>query len=151
MCMVYTRYHGTSEIYHGMWACTIDNSLAKACGLPLRLGTQNMLYFSLYRLSSSPTFSYFLGVFLPFFLFFLGKPLLLLFLPQNSEIVFLIRKSYGCWRVHHLPYSLWGPRCPPDPQSYKNVYDFWFHFVYFTLFCNIQEKKENMLCCFYPK
>ena len=30
MCKVYTGYHGTSEIEHGLWACTVDNPLAKA-------------------------------------------------------------------------------------------------------------------------
>ena len=27
MCKVYTRYHGTREIEHGMCACTVDNPL----------------------------------------------------------------------------------------------------------------------------
>ena len=30
MCKVYTGYHGTSEIEHGLCACTVDNPLAKA-------------------------------------------------------------------------------------------------------------------------
>ena len=38
MCKVYTGYHGTSEIEHGLCACTIDNPLAKAQGLSLRTG-----------------------------------------------------------------------------------------------------------------
>ena len=29
MCKVYTGYHGTSEIEHGMCACTADNPLSK--------------------------------------------------------------------------------------------------------------------------
>ena len=43
MCKVYTEYHGTSEIEHGLCACTVDNPLAKARGLSLRTGTQTML------------------------------------------------------------------------------------------------------------
>ena len=46
MCKVYTGYHGTSEIEHGLCACTVDNSLAKARGLSLRTGGQTMLYLS---------------------------------------------------------------------------------------------------------
>ena len=44
MCKVYTGYCGTSEIEHGLCACTVDNSLAKARGLCLRTGAQTMLY-----------------------------------------------------------------------------------------------------------
>ena len=44
MCKVYTGYHGTSEIEHGLCACTVDNPLAKARGLSLRTGAQTMLY-----------------------------------------------------------------------------------------------------------
>ena len=47
MCKVYTGYHGTSEIEHGLCACTVDNPLAKARGLSLRTGAQTMLYLSL--------------------------------------------------------------------------------------------------------
>ena len=47
LCKVYTEYHGTSEIQHGLWACTVDNPLAKARGLSLRTGAQTMLYLSL--------------------------------------------------------------------------------------------------------
>ena len=47
MCKVYTGYCGTSEIEHGLCACTIDNPLAKARGLSLRTGAQTMLYLSL--------------------------------------------------------------------------------------------------------
>ena len=32
MCKVYTGYHGTSEIEHGLCACTVDNPRAKASG-----------------------------------------------------------------------------------------------------------------------
>ena len=46
MCKVYTGYHGTSEIEHGLCACTVDNPLAKARGLSLRTGAQTMLYLS---------------------------------------------------------------------------------------------------------
>ena len=46
MCMVYTGYCGTSEIEHGLCACTVDNPLAKARGLSLRTGAQTMLYLS---------------------------------------------------------------------------------------------------------
>ena len=44
MCKVYTGYCGTSEIEHGLCACTVDNPLAKARGLSLRTGAQTMLY-----------------------------------------------------------------------------------------------------------
>ena len=47
ICKVYTRYHGTSGIEHGLYACTVDNPLAKARGLSLRTGAQTMLYLSL--------------------------------------------------------------------------------------------------------
>ena len=47
MCKVYTGYCGTSEIEHGLYACTVDNPLAKARGLSLRTGAQTMLYLSL--------------------------------------------------------------------------------------------------------
>ena len=47
MCKVYTGYCGTSEIEHGLCACTIDYFLAKARGLSLRTGAQTMLYLSL--------------------------------------------------------------------------------------------------------
>ena len=40
MCKVYTGYCGTSEIEHGLCACTVDNPLAKARGLSLRTGAQ---------------------------------------------------------------------------------------------------------------
>ena len=47
MCKVYTGYCGTSEIEHGLCACTVDNPRAKARGLSLRTGAQTMLYLSL--------------------------------------------------------------------------------------------------------
>ena len=47
MCKVYTGYHGTSEIEHGLCACTVDNPLATAGGLSLHTGAQTMLYLSL--------------------------------------------------------------------------------------------------------
>ena len=47
MCKVYTGYCGTSEIEHGLCACTVDNPLAKARGLSLRTGAQTMLCLSL--------------------------------------------------------------------------------------------------------
>ena len=47
MCKVYTGYHGTSQIEHGLCACTVDNPLAKARGLSLRTGAHTMLYLSL--------------------------------------------------------------------------------------------------------
>ena len=47
MCKVYTGYCGTSEIEHGLRACTVDNPLAKARGLSLRTGAQTMLYLPL--------------------------------------------------------------------------------------------------------
>ena len=51
MCKVYTGYHGTSEIEHGLCTCTVDNPVAKARGSSLRTGTQTMLCLSL-RLKS---------------------------------------------------------------------------------------------------
>ena len=47
MCKVYTGYCGTSELEHGLCACTVDKSLAKARGLSLRTDSQTMLYLSL--------------------------------------------------------------------------------------------------------
>ena len=47
MCKVCTGYHGTSEIEHGLCACTVDNPLAKARGLSFGTGVQTMLYLSL--------------------------------------------------------------------------------------------------------
>ena len=47
MCKIYTGYHGTSDIEHGLCACTIINPRAKARGLSLRTGAQTMLYLSL--------------------------------------------------------------------------------------------------------
>ena len=47
MCKVYTGYCGTSEIEHGLCACTVDNPLAKARGLSLCTGAQPMLYLPL--------------------------------------------------------------------------------------------------------
>ena len=47
MCKVYTGYCGTSEIEHGLCACTVDNPHAKARGLSLRTGAQTMLYLPL--------------------------------------------------------------------------------------------------------
>ena len=44
MCKVNTGYYGTSEIEHGLYACTVDNPLAKARGLSLRTRAQTMLY-----------------------------------------------------------------------------------------------------------
>ena len=44
MCKVYIGYCVTSEIEHGLCACTTDNPLAKARGLSLRTGAQPMLY-----------------------------------------------------------------------------------------------------------
>ena len=46
MCKVCTGYYGTSEIEHGLCACTVDNPLAKARGVSLRTGAQPMLYLS---------------------------------------------------------------------------------------------------------
>ena len=46
MCKVYTGYHGTSEIEHGLYARTVDNPLVEARGLSLRTGAQTMRYFS---------------------------------------------------------------------------------------------------------
>ena len=42
MCKVYTGYCGTSEIEHGLCACTVYNPLAKAQGLSLRTGVQTI-------------------------------------------------------------------------------------------------------------
>ena len=45
-CKVYTGYYGTSEIEHGLCTCKVDNPLAKAWGLSLRIGTQTMSIYS---------------------------------------------------------------------------------------------------------
>ena len=45
MCIVYTGYHGTSEIEHDLCSYTVDNPLAQARGLSPRTGAQIMLYF----------------------------------------------------------------------------------------------------------
>ena len=52
MCKVYIGYCGTSEIEHGLCACTVDNPLAKARGLSLRTGAQTMLYLPLNALEN---------------------------------------------------------------------------------------------------
>ena len=44
LCKVYTGYCSTSEIEHGLCACTVDNPLAKARGLSLRTGAQTCSY-----------------------------------------------------------------------------------------------------------
>ena len=46
MIKVYTGYHGTSKIEHGLCACTVDNPLALARGFIDRKGAQPMLYLS---------------------------------------------------------------------------------------------------------
>ena len=45
MCKVYTGYHGTIEIEHGLCACTVGNprAKAKAWGLSFRTGAQTIL------------------------------------------------------------------------------------------------------------
>ena len=54
MCKVHSGNCGTSEIEHGLCACTVDNSLAKARRLSLRTGAQTMLCLSqIYPLSKS--------------------------------------------------------------------------------------------------
>ena len=55
MCEVYTGFCGTREIEHGLCACTVDNPLAKARGLSLRIGAQTMLYLSLILSLPSPS------------------------------------------------------------------------------------------------
>ena len=47
MCKVCTRYHGTSEIEHGLCVCTVNNPQAIARGLSFRTEAQTMLYLSL--------------------------------------------------------------------------------------------------------
>ena len=59
MCKVYTGYCDTSEIEHGLCACTVDNPLAKARGLSLRTGAQTMLYLSHVENFLVRTFTYF--------------------------------------------------------------------------------------------
>ena len=46
ICKVYTGFHGTSEIEHGLCACTVDYPLAKARDLSLRTGAQTKVYIS---------------------------------------------------------------------------------------------------------
>ena len=55
MCKVYTGYCCTSEIEHGLCACTVDNPLAKARVLSLRTGAQTMLYLSLIECATQAT------------------------------------------------------------------------------------------------
>ena len=66
MCMVYIGYCGTSEIEHGLCACTVDNPLVKARGLSLRTDAQTMLYLSLVKvciaLTADRVFFHFLGI-----------------------------------------------------------------------------------------
>ena len=57
MCKVYTGYHGTSEIEHGLCACTFYNPLAKAQGLSPRTGAQTMLSLTLSHLQDRYYFS----------------------------------------------------------------------------------------------
>ena len=52
ICKVYTGYHGTSEIKHGLCACTVDNPRALARGLSLRTGAHAMLHLSLKRVQA---------------------------------------------------------------------------------------------------
>ena len=99
------------------------------------------------RLSSSPTyscFSYFLGPFLAFSYFF-SENSYFYFLQWNAKTIFLIWKSQGCRREHHLCYSFWGPSGPQTP-GLINFCRILVHFVYFTLCCNIKEQRDNMLC-----
>ena len=49
MCKVYTGYHGTNEIQHGLCACAVDNPLAKA---PYRR-TNNALFLTCVQLFNS--------------------------------------------------------------------------------------------------
>ena len=72
MCKVYTGYCATSEIEHGLCACTVDNPLAKARGLSLRTGAQTMLYLPL-RNNRKRTGSQMPGI-----------------LPQNLRIFFTV-------------------------------------------------------------
>ena len=39
--------HNIQGLEHGLSACTVDNPLARACGLSLHTGRQSMLYLSL--------------------------------------------------------------------------------------------------------
>ena len=57
MCKIYTGYHGTSEIEHGLCAYAVDNPLAKARGLSLPTGTQTMLFLSHIYLFMTEVFS----------------------------------------------------------------------------------------------
>ena len=52
ICKVYTGYYGTSEIEHGLCACTVDNSRAKTRELSLRIGAKTILFLSLVPYSS---------------------------------------------------------------------------------------------------
>ena len=46
MCKVCTGYHDTSEIEYCSSACTVDDTLAKACGVSVRTGVHIMPYIS---------------------------------------------------------------------------------------------------------
>ena len=48
MCKVYTGYYGTSEIEHGLCACTVDKPLAKSRGLSPYRRTNHALFLTYY-------------------------------------------------------------------------------------------------------
>ena len=50
-CKVYTGYHATSKIEHGLSTCTVDNPLTKACGLhgPSMFAVKAKIYGVLYK------------------------------------------------------------------------------------------------------
>ena len=80
MCKVYTGYHGTSEIKHGLCACTVDNPLVKARGLSLRTGAQTMFY-----LSHEPSLKH-LKLLLKYFLHRLDEAILIDATVYSSKI-----------------------------------------------------------------
>ena len=51
MCRVYTGYHGSSEIEHGLCICMVDNPLAKALGLSPYRCTNHALFLTCLRCS----------------------------------------------------------------------------------------------------
>ena len=99
MCKVYTGYHGTSEIEHGLCAFTVDNPLAKARGLSVRTGAQTMLY-----LSYEPSLKH-LKLLLKYFLHRLDEAILIDATVYSSKINRKVKKSYKFTQTFFIIHS----------------------------------------------
>ena len=93
---------------------------------------------TLYRLLSNP--------FPTVFPFFLRK--LLLFFPENAKIIFLSGKAMVAVRCIAHPTASMGLGGPQTPGLLK-ILEFVVHSIYFALFCNVKNIRENILCYFY--